>query len=114
MHELAIAAELLELAERVAGEQGALRICAIRLRVGVASCLSPDSLAFGFEALTAGTAAEGCRLDFERPAAPVACGACGWRGEIAELGGLACAACGVAPLTILGGRELTVTSLDVE
>ncbi len=114
MHELALAAELVTLAEDVARKQGACRVLVMRVKVGAASCLSPDSLAFGFEALSAGTCAEGCRLDFERPSAPVACPSCGWRGECADIGLLTCLRCGGSPLTILGGRELSVTSLDVE
>jgi hydrogenase nickel incorporation protein HypA/HybF len=114
VHELAVAAELVDLARRVAAEERASRVTVLRLRIGAANCLSPDSLAFGFEALAAGTEAEGCRLEVERPAAPVTCSACGYQGRIAELGTLACPDCGLAPLTIRGGRELTVTSLDVE
>jgi hydrogenase nickel incorporation protein HypA/HybF len=114
MHELAVAAELLELARRVAADEGARRVTVIRLRLGAASCLSPDSLSFGLEALAAGTATEGCRLEVERVPAPVSCPACGWRGEVRDMEGLICDLCRQTPLTILGGREMTVVSLDVE
>ncbi|MFA7331244.1 MAG: hydrogenase maturation nickel metallochaperone HypA [Candidatus Delongbacteria bacterium] len=114
MHELAVAAEVLELAQRVLDREGARHVRVIRLRVGVASCLAPDSLAFGFEALAAGTAAAGCRLEFQRPPAPVRCPACGWNGELESLDELACAICGQGPLTLLGGRDLRVVSMDVE
>lgn len=114
MHELSVAAELLELAEQVAARERASQVRVIRLRLGAGSCLSPDSLAFGFEALSRGTLAEGCRLEIERPPAPVQCPRCGWRGECSNLSELVCADCGQTPLTLGGGRELSVESLDVE
>ena len=69
---------------------------------------------FGFEALAAGTAAAACRLEITRTPAAASCVQCGWQGEVAELGDLACPACRTAPLTIQGGRDLTVESVDVE
>ena len=114
MHELTVASELLDLVLRVAEEHSARVVTTARLRVGAASCLAPDSLLFGFEALSAGTPAEGCRLEILRTPAAVSCTPCGWRGKVTELGELSCPACGTAPLTIRDGRELTVESVDVE
>lgn len=114
MHELAVAAELLDLVQRVAREHAARRVTVARLRIGAASCLSPESLVFGFEALAAGTVAAGCRVEVTRTPAGVSCVPCGWRGALAELGDLACPACRTAPLTIRDGRDLTVDSVDVE
>lgn len=114
MHELSIASELLDLVLRVAGEHRAGSVTKAQLRIGAASCLSPEALAFGFEALAAGTSAAGCRLEIRRSPAPACCPGCGWSGEILELGTLACPACALAPLTLQGGRDLTVESIDVE
>lgn len=114
MHELAVAAEILELARREALAAGARRVLCVRLRVGVASCLSPDSLAFGFEALARGTEAEGCRLEVERPPATFRCPACNHVGELPSLDDLGCPACGGHPVTLTGGRELSVLSLEVD
>ena len=114
MHELAVAAEILDLARREARAAGAGRVLSVRLRVGVASCLSPDSLAFGFEALARGTEAEGCRLVVERPPATFHCPACRRSGELPSLDDLACPACGRHPVTLAGGRELAVLSLEVD
>ena len=114
MHELAMASELLDLLLRVATENAAHTVTAARLRIGAASCLSPDSLRFGFEALAAGTSAAACRLEITRVPAGASCVQCGWRGEVLELGDLACPSCATAPLTIRNGRDLTVESVDVE
>jgi hydrogenase nickel incorporation protein HypA/HybF len=114
MHELAVAAEILDLARREARAAGARRVLSVRLRVGVASCLSPDSLAFGFEALARDTEAEGCRLDVERAPATFRCPACHHAGELCCLDDLGCPACGQHPVTLTGGRDLTVLSLEVD
>jgi len=114
LHELAVAAELLDFLLRTAAENGGGRVTAARLRIGAGSCVSPDSLRFGFDALAAGTAAAGCRLEIERPPAAGACASCSWRGEVADLDVLACPACGWFPVTLSGGRELTVETVTVD
>lgn len=114
MHELAVAAEILELSRREAMAAGAHRVLSVRLRVGVASCLSPDSLAFGFEALARGTEAEGCRLEIERVPATIHCPGCGRSGVVHDLDALECPSCGRHPVTLTGERELSVLSLEVD
>ncbi len=114
MHELSVASDLLDFLLQTARENGAATVKTATLRVGVGSCLNPDSLAFGFEALAAGTPAEGCRLDIVSQPAPVACPTCGWSGETRDLADLICPGCGGFPLRVLGGRELTVESVTVE
>jgi hydrogenase nickel incorporation protein HypA/HybF len=114
MHELAVASELLDLVLDVAREHRAGVVTRARLRIGAASCLSPDSLRFGFEALSAGTPAGGCILEVVRTAAAVACSACGWKGAVLDLGDLACPECARAPLTILDGRDLSLEAIEVD
>jgi hydrogenase nickel incorporation protein HypA/HybF len=114
VHELAVASDLLDLVLRTARENGAQRALAARLRIGAASCLNPDSLTFGFEALAAGTAAEGCRLEIERTPAEAACPGCEWRGSLGNIAVLACPGCGAEPVRITGGRDLAVDTVTVE
>lgn len=114
MHELAVASDLLDLLLRVAAENGASSVTSVRLRLGVASCLEPEALCFGFEALADGTAAAKCALEITRVAAPSACSLCGWEGEVATLERLECPGCGGFPVTLRGGRELTVETVTVD
>jgi hydrogenase nickel incorporation protein HypA/HybF len=114
VHELSVAADLLDLVLKTARENGATTVVTARIRIGAGSCLNPDSLAFGFEALAAGTPASGCRLEIEHLPAPVACPACGWEGERLDVAELICPQCKGHPLRITGGRELTVDTVTVE
>jgi hydrogenase nickel incorporation protein HypA/HybF len=114
VHELSVAADLLDLVLKTARENGATQVITARIRIGAGSCLNPDSLVFGFEALAAGTLASACRLEVERLPAPVACTSCGWAGERLDVAELVCPQCGGNPLRITGGRDLTVDTITVE
>jgi hydrogenase nickel incorporation protein HypA/HybF len=65
MHELSIAAALLETIEEERVRHGFERVVRVRLRIGRYSNVVPEALVFGFEALAEGTAAAGAVLDFE-------------------------------------------------
>jgi hydrogenase nickel incorporation protein HypA/HybF len=65
MHELSIAAALLETIEEERGRHGFERVVRVRLRIGQYSNVVPEALVFGFEALAEGTVAAGAVLDFE-------------------------------------------------
>jgi hydrogenase nickel incorporation protein HypA/HybF len=114
MHELSVAADLLELMLRTARENGAATVVSARLRVGAGSCLNTDSLLFGFEALSAETPAAGCRIEIEHVPAPAVCLQCAWSGELPDVSALSCPTCQAYPVRITGGRELTVETITVE
>ena len=59
MHEVGLMQQALEIAEEQARLQGAACIHRLTLRVGAMSGAEPDALAFAFEAVAAGTMAEG-------------------------------------------------------
>ena len=62
MHELAITQDLVDLvAERTVGRQ----VVAVNVRVGTASGIVPDSMAFSFDVVTMQTPLEGARLVVE-------------------------------------------------
>lgn len=84
-----------------------------RLELGELACVEPETLAFAFQVVALGTAAEGCELLVERLPLVVRCAACGREGE-ADPAVLVCPACGGTPLTVLSGRELRLASIDVE
>jgi hydrogenase nickel incorporation protein HypA/HybF len=114
VHELTVAQSLLDLVLKTARDNAATTVVTARIRIGAGSCLNPDSLAFGFEALAAGTPAAGCRLEIEPFPAPVTCTACRWEGERLDMAELVCPRCQASPLRITGGRELTVGTITVE
>ena len=60
MHELAIAMDVVELAEARCGDA---RIVKVTVAIGAGALVLPDALAFAWEAATAGTLAAGAALE---------------------------------------------------
>ena len=112
MHETALAQELVEIAERIARENGVRRLCSLTLELGELTCVDPETLAFAFDVACRGSVAEGCELVFRRVALRVSCPACGREGP-AEAELLGCPGCG-APVRVLAGREMRVVSVEAE
>lgn len=110
MHELAIAQGVLDVAlEAAAGR----RVRRVELRVGRLRQVVAPALAFSFELVARGTAAEGAELAIEDVAIVGRCRACG-----AESGQpafpLRCASCGGLDLEVVTGEELSVEWLELE
>jgi len=115
MHELSVAASILETALEKGRELA--RIDEIHLNLGCLMMLNPEQLSFGFEMLARGTIAEHAHLRFEVQKARLRCPE-GHETEI-EMGDgaadhllpvLRCAACG-APAQIVEGRDLFMTRI---
>jgi hydrogenase nickel incorporation protein HypA/HybF len=113
MHELSIMEGALGLALEQARSAGASRITALRLRVGVLSGVVPEALKFAFQALAAGTPAEGGQLIIDSIPAQFWCAACARQFGVADLGAQ-CPDCGGFSGELRSGRELEVVSLEVE
>lgn len=110
MHELAIAESVLHLALAHAGGR---RITAVGVKVGQMRQVVPDSLTFGFELLSRGTAAEGAALEVEGVQGIGRCRACGAESEITTFP-LRCEPCGALELEVVRGEELRVEWVEVE
>ena len=65
MHELSIALSVLDIVRTAAAESGLASVTIVRLRVGRASGVQPDSLRFAFDCSKAGTPAEGALLEID-------------------------------------------------
>lgn len=113
MHELAIMESTLDLALAQARQNGATRIRAVRLRIGALSGVVPDALQFAFEALVPGTLAEGAQLAIEPLAARFWCAVCKREFVAADLFSQ-CPDCGALSGDLRAGRELELTSLDID
>ena len=104
--------EAVRLAVESTRNKGASRIHQLRLRVGALSGAVPDALRFAFEAVTAGTMAEGASLAIEAVPAKWWCAACaaeyGADGLLAE-----CPRCGAWSGELRAGRELDIASIEV-
>jgi hydrogenase nickel incorporation protein HypA/HybF len=113
MHELSIMDSALSMVLEQAKAAGAKRIHVVRLRVGALSGAMPEALQMAFEALTPGTEAEEATLEIEEVPATFRCGKCNEDFTSDEM--LAeCPNCGALSRDIVTGRELELTSLEVD
>lgn len=114
MHELSIVQALLEQVESEVAQSGhAGRVVGLSLLVGRLSGVHVDSIRFGFELLSPATIADGATLQIEQPKAHSVCCDCGAEPEIDELV-VACPQCGSPRITIRGGQELVLQSIELE
>ena len=110
MHELAIAASVVEIARRHAGGR---RVTKIRLRVCHLRQVVPSALTFSFEIVAQGTPVEGAALEIEAVPAVGLCRRCATESHLHAFP-LQCWRCGGFDLWILAGEELLVDELEVD
>jgi len=114
VHELSIAAEVYRTSKDAVAGHGGGRLVAVRLVVGELTAIEPELLGFAWEALLKQSDDAGARLDVEWRSARQHCAACDAakpRGEGTWL--RLCPDCG-QPLTVEGGDELDVLSVEFE
>jgi len=107
MHELSITQGVVDtITERIEG-----RVTGVRLEIGRLSGILPDSVRFCFDLVCAGTALDGAWLDIVEPTARARCRACDREFEPEDL--VVLCACGSPDVTLLTGRELRITAVEV-
>jgi hydrogenase nickel incorporation protein HypA/HybF len=114
MHELAIVDALIEQVGREvrrAGNHG--KILGVQLSIGRLSGVNSDSLRFAFELLAPDTLVEGAEIVINQVKPFCRCHACNARMEIEDLV-FKCPKCASDAITIEGGRDLMLESIDVE
>ncbi len=112
MHELALVENLREIIEAEAERQGFRRVKIVRLAVGQLSCVAPEALEFCFDAVMAGSLADGARLELLLVPGRGHCRRCGQHVAMAELYDL-CPVC-LVPLTVAEGLEVRLEELEVD
>ncbi len=114
MHELSIVDALIEQVghevER-SGHDGQIR--RLDLRIGRLAGVNCDSLRFAFELLAPDTIIEGAEIHIAEPKAISHCHDCGAEVEIDELE-IECPKCHGRNITIEGGQELLLESIELE
>jgi hydrogenase nickel incorporation protein HypA/HybF len=113
MHELSIMQSALDQVLEQARQAGANRVHAIRLRIGALSGVVPDALQFAFEALSDGTPAKGAKLIIEDVPARFWCATCSHEFEATQMFA-ECPDCHHPSGKLRGGREMELTSLEVD
>lgn len=112
MHESSFVLRLLRRIEQEGRAAGAVRISAVRVRVGECAGVSAGPLLRAFEQLARGTMAQGALLRIERAALESLCETCGCRFRVIGFR-FECPACGGRRTRVVGGEEIVLESLTV-
>ncbi len=113
MHEVSLAIGLLQLAEEVCRHHGCKSIEAIKVRIGRASGIHPDSLSFALETVKMGTRAEKANFIYEIVPVGGSCQDCGRNFETEEAYVFCCPFCSSSSILVCQGRELQITEIEV-
>ena len=115
MHELSIMGNILDIVLEHAGKNAAKRVKAVNLMIGELSDIIPEWAQMYFDMLSKETIAENAKLVIDRIPLSVSCKDCGnvhtyqdkdWK--------FTCQKCGSANIEVISGREMTVTSIEIE
>jgi len=113
MHELSIAVEIVELAEKEAAKAGAKKISSIELEIGSISGIMMDALDFAWPVATKGTMLENAKKVIHKVKGKAKCSQCEAIFEIDNLYD-ACPHCNEYFKEIIQGKELRIKYLTVQ
>jgi len=113
MHELSIALALLEQVQTVAEREKADAVLRVAVTIGELCGVNPEALEMAFPVAAENTCAADAKLDVTSTPARVHCRTCG-RESSPEFPMPICEACGSTDAEILGGRELMLTSVEID
>jgi hydrogenase nickel incorporation protein HypA/HybF len=113
MHELSIAASIVEAVTESASAYPGARVKEVRLQVGALASVVEDSLQFCWELATEDTPLKGSALVIDKLPVIVHCDACGVNTEIEGVQSFCCPRCG-EPAALRQGRELEIESIEIE
>jgi hydrogenase nickel incorporation protein HypA/HybF len=113
VHELSIAQNILEIVHQSVPREELQDVRIVRMKVGTFSGVVPDSLDFCFSAVVAGTPLSQAKLAVEAIPFRVRCEACEKEFEN-EVGYVVCPHCEGTHTTIVSGRELQVSEIELD
>jgi hydrogenase nickel incorporation protein HypA/HybF len=113
MHELGLAQGVLELVRQYVPVDAASLVRQVRIRVGEMSGVVPESLAFCFSAVIAGTPYDGASLAIDRVSPTGQCASCGLSFPF-QAPACACPSCGGSRISLIAGRELQVVDVELD
>jgi len=111
MHEMALAASLVDLVCEQARANAMTRVTRVWLALGDLAPVERDALVFGFEVARGDTVAAGAELCVEAIAGRARCESCGDEGPMVERGE-PCARCGAFARRLTAGDEMRVSAIE--
>ncbi|WP_354637839.1 hydrogenase maturation nickel metallochaperone HypA [Kitasatospora camelliae] len=112
MHEMSIAAAVVDQVAQAARVHGARGVRTVRIQVGELAGVVPDALDFCFELACTGTVVSGAELVAEPVAARARCTPCTVEWAVGMPPDLGCPQCGGARVELLSGRELQILGVE--
>ncbi len=113
MHELSFAQSIVDIVHQSVPKDELEDVRIVRLKIGTLSGVVADSLEFCFTAISAQTSLARARLDIEQIPFTVLCNACR-KSFVNDIGYVVCPVCGGVETTIVSGRELQVTEIELD
>ncbi len=114
MHEMGIAMEIVDIAKAsIPADMQGSRVRKVNLQVGKLSAIVPDSLRFCFDLVVKETPLEGAELAIEELPVVARCKDCDIEWKLTEAV-FTCKNCEGGNIDILSGRELDITSIEIE
>ena len=113
MHELSIALSIVDIAAETVKTNGGGRVEALYLKLGRLSGVVKDSLLFSWDIACAGTPIEGSRLVIEEVPIVVHCRSCDADRTLDSINRFFCPVCNDTTPTIVSGRELQLTAMEI-
>jgi hydrogenase nickel incorporation protein HypA/HybF len=114
MHELSIAASVVEaVTEAAAGYPGS-RVRSVRLRVGALAAVVEDALQFCWSVTVEDTPLAGAALIVRKLPVVVHCAGCGTDEELPGVQSFRCPRCGESAADVRQGRELEIEAIEIE
>jgi hydrogenase nickel incorporation protein HypA/HybF len=113
MHEMSVAAALVEQLQRIAAEQHALRITEVEVQCGVMQQIVPEALQLAFEAASLDTPAAGAKLRIVEEGLTARCRGCGEQFQ-AAIDDYRCPRCKQADVELTSGRDILLRTVVCE
>ena len=114
MHEMGIAMEIVDIAKAsIPEDMRGSKVRRVNLQVGKLSAIVPDSLRFCFDLVVKDTPLDGAELAIEELPVVARCKDCDTEWTVTEAV-FTCTHCQGGNIDILSGRELDITSIEIE
>ena len=113
MHELSLAESIVDIIRQSVPKDELEEVRIVRMKVGTLSGVVADSLDFCFSAISAQTPLAQARLEIEQIPFSVLCNSCR-KTFVNDIGFVVCPDCGGVDTTVLSGRELQVTEIELD
>ena len=112
MHELSVAQSIIEIILQHVSASELTHVAAVRLKIGAAAGVVPESLEFSFQAITAESLLARAKLEIETIPFRIHCNTCNTTTED-NSGIVLCSSCGSADTKIISGLEMHIHEIEI-